>query len=140
MKTIRVLALSLTLGIWASVSVDALNAKQIAQVSTDVKLNNQGIVDRSQDGSLNLLGSNQQRSVNCNSDAVQITGNRSTITLEGTCSEVTLVGNDNVIQTKTVGIISVTGNNNQVTWSNGVNGGTPRISRSGNDNVITQAK
>lgn len=139
-KTIRVLALSLTLGVWATVSVDALNAKQIAQFSANASLISRGIVDRAHDGTLNLLGPGQQRAVDCGGNAVQITGNDGNITLEGTCREVTLVGNDNLIQIETVGVISVTGNDNQITWASGMNNTSPQVSRSGNDNVVSQVE
>lgn len=137
-KTIRILALSLTLGVWATVSVDALNVKQAAQVSADRHSIQRGIVDRADDGTLNLLGSGQQQVVTCDGNAVQITGNHGSITLQGTCSEVVLVGNSNRIESETVGEISVTGNENQITWSNGLKGAKPTISQSGEANSVTQ--
>lgn len=136
-KTIRVLALSLTLGVWATVNVDALNAKQIAQISANAGLISRGIIDRSQDGTLNLLGPGQQRAVDCGGNTVQITGNDGNINLQGTCREVVLVGNDNLIQIETVGAISVTGNDNQITWASGMKGTPPQVSQSGNDNVVS---
>lgn len=139
-KTIRVLALSLTLGIWAIVSVDALNAKQLAQVAVNANLSDRGIVDRADDGTVNLLGFGQQQVVECNSNAVQITGNHGSITLRGTCSEVILVGNDNLVRSETVGTISVTGNNNNITWISGLQGQPPQVTRSGKDNLIAQAE
>lgn len=139
-KTIRVLALSLTLGVWATVSVDALNAKQLAQVSVKANLIDRGIVDRAADGTLNLLGFGQQQVIECDNNPVQITSNHGSITLRGTCSEVTLVGNDNQVQSETVGVISVTGNNNRITWLNSLSGTTPQVTRSGRGNSVAQAE
>lgn len=135
MKSIRVLAISLTLGVWATVSVEALNAKQIAQ-SVHSSLMNQGIVDRASDGTINLVGTQPQQTVDCNGNAVHITSNNGKITLQGTCSEVVLVGNENRIQVKTVGKISVTGNDNQISWRSGINGQIPEVSRYGHENVV----
>lgn len=135
MKSIRVLAISLTLGVWATVSVEALNAKQIAQ-SVHSSLINQGIIDRSSDGTINLVGTQPQQTVDCGGNAVHITGNNGKITLQGTCSEVVLVGNDNRIQVKTVGKISVTGNDNQISWQSGLDGQAPQVSQYGHENAV----
>jgi len=139
MKSIRVLAISLTLGVWATVSVEALNAKQIAQ-SVHSSLVNQGIIDRASDGTINLVGTQPQQTVDCGGNAVHITGNNGKITLQGTCSEVVLVGNDNQIQVKTVGTISVTGHNNQISWQRAIGGERPQVSQHGYENVVVRTE
>jgi hypothetical protein len=138
MKTIRVLALSLTLGIWATVSVDALNVKQIAQVAGSANLIKGGIINRSRDGTISLVGSSQRRSIDCEGHAIQITGNDGNITLQGICSEMVLVGNGNRIQLDTVGKISVTGNDNQIAWTSGMGDVAPQVARSGKNNLVVQ--
>lgn len=137
MKTIRVLAISLTLGVWGMVSVDGLNAKQIAQ-SAHSRIVSRSIVDRSSDGTINLVGPQQQHTLDCRGNAVQITGNGGNITLQGTCSKIVLVGNNNVIQVKTVGFISVTGNDNRIRWQSGIHNQSPQVLQSGDENIVVR--
>ena len=139
MKTIRVLAISLTLGVWGMVSVDGLNARQIAQ-SAHLRLTNRSIVDRSSDGTINLVGPWQQHTLDCRGNAVQITGNGGDITLQGICSKVVLVGNDNVIRVKTVSVISVTGNDNRISWQSGIHNQPPQVLQSGDENVVVRTE
>jgi hypothetical protein len=66
-----------------------------------------------------------------NQSPIRISGEDSTITLNGSCGEVDISGAANTVNLQTVAIIKATGTGNHITWENGPGGAVPQISNPG---------
>ena len=65
-----------------------------------------------------------------------ISGEDSTVTLNGSCGEVDISGDANIVNLQTVAIIKATGGGNHITWVNGPGGSVPHIISAGGSNDI----
>jgi hypothetical protein len=70
----------------------------------------------------------------------EITGNSDQITITGDCSKVEILGHNNKITLDAVGIIQLVGNDNVVTYRQGLNGARPKIEAAGENNRVVPAK
>lgn len=71
---------------------------------------------------------------------VQVSGNSHIVTLDGECAKVSVSGNSHVVNVDGVAKLSVSGNNNKVTWVRGVDGKDPKVSKSGNMNSVVKVE
>ena len=83
--------------------------------------------------------SNLKKSFDCGGQEASIVGSQNEITLTGECPAVTVKGSQNTISIEAVGTIRVVGTMNKVTWQRSTIAKGPKVTRSGLDNVITQA-
>jgi Protein of unknown function (DUF3060) len=112
--------------------------------------------DDTMDG-LIFSGDDQQIDADCAGGAATVSGDWNTIILSGTCEKVEVLGSDNTISVETVstlsvagywnsidasmvGVITVNGGDNTITWGAGINGGTPKVTAVDDYNVITRAR
>ena len=80
------------------------------------------------------------RTIDCRGRNVIVNSGDNKLTLRGECNTLTVFGARNKITVEAVGTIKTEGNNNDVTWTKGLGGKSPKISNPGMDNVIRQAK
>jgi DUF3060 family protein len=71
---------------------------------------------------------------------VSISGSENEITLTGECKSVSVSGADNKVKVEAVGTITVVGSGNEVLWKKAVGGKKPKVSRTGVDNKVAQAR
>ena len=64
-----------------------------------------------------------------------ISGNSNQVTLTGSCKKVVITGNANKVTLENVGVLVLTGNANRAEYQAGLDGGEPKITRTGNANV-----
>jgi len=85
--------------------------------------------------------SNQKKTIACGGQEAAVTGSMNDIIFTGECPSVTIKGSENTISIEATGAIRVVGTKNKVTWQRVVGDDikTPKISRSGLGNVISQA-
>jgi len=83
--------------------------------------------------------SNLKKTFDCGGQEASIVGSQNEITLTGECPAVTVKGSQNTISIEAVGTIRVVGTMNKVTWQRSTIAKGPKVTRSGLDNVITQA-
>jgi hypothetical protein len=83
--------------------------------------------------------SNLKKSFDCGKQEATIVGSQNEITLTGECPSLMVKGSQNTISVEAVGTIRVVGTMNKVTWQRSTIEKGPKITRSGLDNVITQA-
>jgi hypothetical protein len=83
--------------------------------------------------------SNLKKSFDCGGKEATIVGSQNELTLTGECPTLTVKGSQNTISVEAVGTIRVVGTMNKVTWQRSTIDKGPKITRSGLDNVITQA-
>ena len=70
----------------------------------------------------------------------EITGNNDEVTIAGNCSKVEVLGHNNKITLDAVGIIQLVGDNNLVTYRQGLNGAHPKIETAGENNQVVPPK
>lgn len=87
---------------------------------------------------IEINGVGKERSVTCHGEDVEVGGNNNHVRVKGECRKVTVEGNGNVCRVEAVGIISVSGNDNEVAWKRALGGEEPRIEEQGNDNKIRE--
>jgi len=85
-------------------------------------------------GQLNISGINENRTVACNNSIVSVSGVSNTIVITGHCASLTVSGVENSITVDTADTIDASGFNNKVTYHTG----TPKITNSGDSNVVQQ--
>ncbi|GGR02266.1 DUF3060 domain-containing protein [Deinococcus ruber] len=83
-----------------------------------------------------MSGTDGQRTLTCNNDAVTLSGSNNQLTLKGSCTQVVVNGNKNVVKVATVGQIVVHGNQNTVSWSRSLKGTAPVVKQSGSGNKV----
>ena len=81
-----------------------------------------------------VAGDGAKQTLKCGGDAVTVSGSRNRITLSGSCTQVVVNGDNNVIVAATVGQIVVNGRANTVSWKKAMKGTRPmqRVTGSGN--------
>ena len=106
---------------------------------------------------VNLFDNDQKVTVDCAKEkVVNITGNKATVTLTGTCDQVNISGNkatvtgsvqranvsgnDNTLVLDAVDQILISGNKNSVTYKKAVKEKKTATLNTGNDNKISQGK
>jgi len=83
--------------------------------------------------------SNLKKSFDCGGKEATIVGSQNELTLTGECPTLMVKGSQNTISVEAVGTIRVVGTMNKVTWQRSTIDKGPKVTRSGLDNVITQA-
>jgi hypothetical protein len=76
------------------------------------------------------------KTIYCEGDEVIVSGNQNELTIKGECSRVYVPGNENIINVEAVAKIDTPGNENTVTWEDGIDGRKPKIRNLGTDNTI----
>lgn len=85
-----------------------------------------------------LAGNDSRQSLTCKGDAMTISGNGNRVTLAGSCTQVVINGNKNVIVAATVGEIVANGNGNMVSWQKAIKGSRPLLRLTGNGNKVSR--
>jgi hypothetical protein len=87
-----------------------------------------------------VITSNQKVNYKGEGRHFEITGNNDEITIAGDCSKVEILGHNNKITLDAVGIIQLVGDNNLVSYRQGLNGAHPKIETAGENNQVVPAK
>ena len=85
-------------------------------------------------GNLTVAGINENQTVACNDNTVDVSGVSNTVVITGHCASLTVSGVQNVITIDAVDTIDASGFNNKVTYHTG----SPKVSKSGEGNVVAQ--
>lgn len=99
-----------------------------------------GFVDQTDPNVLGITGYDSKGAKPCDSTSVHVQGNNHQLHLTSRCAALVVAGYDNRITVDTVGSIEVQGNGNHVAWHEGRDGGRPRVSASGYDNIVEQSR
>lgn len=83
-------------------------------------------------------GMSQRLTVACGTEGAKVQGMGNTVTLTGTCSTVLVEGSDNTVHIASLGRVTVAGMNNKVYWTAGIDGATPKITKEGIGNTVSQ--
>lgn len=86
-----------------------------------------------------IMQNNTNATYNCRGGRCSIASNNCDIVLNGVCSQLVITGNNNNVVCDSVGQVSVLGNNNQLTYSRGLNGQEPVVSILGNNNEASRS-
>ncbi|MCY1001050.1 DUF3060 domain-containing protein [Myxococcus sp. MISCRS1] len=94
------------------------------------------------EGSLELVDSDRTVKHDCGEGGkVEIVGSSNQVILTGTCEYIEVTGSENKVSAHTVRRIETTGSDNNVVWKQGPQKGKrPRISNTGTNNRISQAR
>ncbi|MCK8503248.1 DUF3060 domain-containing protein [Myxococcus fulvus] len=94
------------------------------------------------EGSLELVDSERTVKHDCGEGGkVEIVGSSNQVILTGTCEYIEVTGSENKVIAHTVRRIETTGSDNSVVWKQGPQKGKkPRISNTGTNNRISQAR
>jgi len=85
-------------------------------------------------GNLSVAGINENQTIACNHSIVDVSGVSNTVVITGHCTSVSVSGVQNSITVDAVDTIDASGFNNKVTYHTG----SPKISKSGESNVVQQ--
>jgi hypothetical protein len=85
-------------------------------------------------GNLSVAGINENQTIACNDSIVSVSGVSNTVVITGHCASLSVSGVQNSITVDAVDTIEASGFNNNVTYHSG----SPKISKSGEDNVVQQ--
>ena len=91
-------------------------------------------------GKVEVITSDQKVNYQGEGRHFEITGNDDEITIAGDCSKVEVLGHNNKITLDAVGIITLVGSNNLVTYRQGLNGAHPKIETVGENNKVVAVK
>lgn len=83
---------------------------------------------------LSVAGINENRTIACNDNIVNVSGVSNTVTITGHCTSLSVSGVQNSITVDAVDSIEASGFSNKVTYHSGA----PQISNSGGSNVVQQ--
>jgi hypothetical protein len=83
---------------------------------------------------LSVAGINENRTIACNDNIVNVSGVSNTVTITGHCTSLSVSGVQNSVTIEAVEAIDASGFNNKVTYHSG----TPKISNPGGSNVVQQ--
>jgi hypothetical protein len=83
-------------------------------------------------------GMSQRLTVACGTEGAKVQGMGNTVTLTGPCSTVLVEGSDNTVHIASLGRLTVAGMNNKVYWTAGIDGATPKITKEGVGNTVSQ--
>ncbi|MGO9352332.1 MAG: DUF3060 domain-containing protein [Mycobacterium sp.] len=85
-------------------------------------------------GNLTVAGINENQTIACNDNTVDVSGVSNTVVITGHCTSLTVSGVQNAITVDAVDTIGASGFNNKITYHTG----SPKISKSGAGNVVQQ--
>jgi hypothetical protein len=85
-------------------------------------------------GRLSVSGTNENRTIACNDNIVNVSGVSNTVVITGHCTSLTVSGVQNAITVDAVDSIDVSGFDNKITYHSG----TPKISNADGSNVVQQ--
>jgi hypothetical protein len=85
-------------------------------------------------GNLTVAGINENQTIACNDNTVDVSGVSNTVVITGHCTSLTVSGVQNAITVDAVDTIDASGFNNKITYHTG----SPKISKSGEGNVVQQ--
>jgi len=85
-------------------------------------------------GNLTVAGINENQTIACNDNTVDVSGVSNTVVITGHCTSLTVSGVQNAITVDAVDTIDASGFNNKITYHSG----SPKISKSGEGNVVQQ--
>jgi len=85
-------------------------------------------------GNLTVAGINENQTIACNDNTVDVSGVSNTVVITGHCTSLTVSGVQNAITVDAVDTIDASGFNNKITYHTG----SPKISKSGAGNVVQQ--
>jgi Protein of unknown function (DUF3060) len=85
-------------------------------------------------GNLSVAGINENQTIACNDNTVDVSGVSNTVVITGHCTSLTVSGVQNAITVDAVDTIDASGFNNKITY----HAGSPKISKSGAGNVVQQ--
>jgi hypothetical protein len=88
----------------------------------------------------NIRGAGVERTIDCAGGDVTISGSGHNLTLTGRCPRVTMSGTGSVLHVEELGRLTLSGVNQRVEWVQGLDGATPRITKSGIGNEVIQVK
>jgi hypothetical protein len=122
-------------------SNQAANQSNANKPATNVSSTNNAAQNSSgnaEGGKLILDGTGESTTIPCNGREVEVDENSTanSYTLTGECKKITVDGVSNKIKVDKVGEIVVRGVSNTVTYGEGLNGGKPKISKSGRSAVV----
>lgn len=122
--------------ILASVSLLPLAAADVSLVDNDETIT----VDCAADPNVSIMGNHATVTLTGTCMQVSVSGNHATVI--GSAAAVSIAGNHNTATLDGVDALSVSGNDNTVTYRKPVNAKLkkPKISNWGNDNTITRTK
>ncbi len=83
---------------------------------------------------LSVAGINENRTIACNDNVVNVSGVSNTVVITGHCTSLSVSGVKNAITIEAVDSIEASGFDNKVTYHSG----TPKIDNSGDSNVVQQ--
>lgn len=83
---------------------------------------------------LSVAGINENRTIACNDNIVNVSGVSNTVVITGHCTSLSVSGVKNAITIEAVDSIEASGFDNKVTYHSG----TPKIDNSGDSNVVQQ--
>ena len=85
-------------------------------------------------GRFSVSGINENRTITCNDNIVDVSGVSNTVVITGHCTSLTVSGVQNAITVDAVDSIEASGFDNKITYHSG----TPKISNAGGSNVVQQ--
>jgi DUF3060 family protein len=85
-------------------------------------------------GNLSVAGINENQTIACNDNTVDVSGVSNTVVITGHCTSLTVSGVQNAITVDAVDTIDASGFNNKITYHTG----SPKVSKSGAGNVVQQ--
>ena len=85
-------------------------------------------------GNLTVAGINENQTIACNDNTVDVSGVSNTVVITGHCTSLTVSGVQNAVTVDAVDTIDASGFNNKITYHTG----SPKISKSGAGNVVQQ--
>jgi len=85
-------------------------------------------------GNLTVAGINENQTIACNDNTVDVSGVSNTVVITGHCTSLTVSGVQNAITVDAVDTIDASGFNNKITYHSG----SPKISKSGEGNIVQQ--
>lgn len=93
------------------------------------------------EGKLEISGMGGNETHRCTPKTeVEINGSDNQVTLTGDCKSINVSGANNKVKAEGVATIDVSGSGNEVTWKRAVGGKKPKVSRTGVNNKVTQAR
>jgi hypothetical protein len=85
-------------------------------------------------GNLTVAGINENQTIACNDNTVDVSGVSNTVVITGHCTSLTVSGVQNAVTIDAVDTIDASGFNNKITYHTG----SPKVSKSGEGNVVQQ--
>ena len=81
-----------------------------------------------------MAGINENQTIACNDNTVDVSGVTNTVVITGHCTSLTVSGVQNAVTIDAVDTIDASGFNNKITYHTG----SPKVSKSGEGNVVQQ--